>query len=156
MKALFLVLLVTVSTNSQAFKSALVDKESVKCLAEAVYFEARGEPIRRYIVDVVFNRVKSKYFPNDICAVVYQPYQFSFTITEKTNVMSNKKSKERAYRTASLMYDDWLSGDYVDATNGALYYYNPDKVLQTPDWVSPEFYLFTSANHRFYSWHKNS
>jgi spore germination cell wall hydrolase CwlJ-like protein len=45
-----------------------------KCLAEAVYFEARNQKLRGQIAvaQVVMNRVFSPFYPNDVCAVVYQ------------------------------------------------------------------------------------
>src|SRR5690606_17407057 len=45
-----------------------------KCLAEAVYFEARSEPYRGQIAvaQVVMNRVFSPFYPNEVCGVVYQ------------------------------------------------------------------------------------
>ena len=46
----------------------------VKCLATAIYFEARGEPERGQIAvaQVVLNRLKNPAYPNTICGVVYQ------------------------------------------------------------------------------------
>ena len=45
-----------------------------KCLADAIYFEARGEPFKgqQAVAQVVMNRVFSGYYPNDVCGVVYQ------------------------------------------------------------------------------------
>ena len=45
-----------------------------KCLAEAVYFESRGEAKRGQIAvaQVVMNRVFSGFYPNNVCGVVYQ------------------------------------------------------------------------------------
>ena len=45
-----------------------------RCLADAVYFEARAEPVRGQmaVAQVVINRVFSGYYPNNICGVVYQ------------------------------------------------------------------------------------
>ncbi len=45
-----------------------------KCLADAVYYEARGEPVRGQIAvaQVVMNRVFSGYYPGTVCGVVYQ------------------------------------------------------------------------------------
>jgi len=50
------------------------------CLANAVYFEARGEPIEGQlaVAEVVLNRTRSGRYPGTICAVVTQPWQFSF------------------------------------------------------------------------------
>jgi spore germination cell wall hydrolase CwlJ-like protein len=56
-----------------------------RCLATAIYFEARGEPERGQIAvaQVILNRVRSPVFPQTICGVVYQGQmrkgcQFSF------------------------------------------------------------------------------
>jgi spore germination cell wall hydrolase CwlJ-like protein len=51
-----------------------------ECLANAVYFEARGEPLagQLAVAEVVLNRAKSGRYPPDVCAVVKQPWQFSF------------------------------------------------------------------------------
>lgn len=48
------------------------------CLAVAVYTEGRGEPIEgQYaIAEVVINRVADPRYPDDACAVVYEPGQF--------------------------------------------------------------------------------
>ena len=45
-----------------------------KCLAEAVYFEARGEAIKGQaaVAQVVLNRVRNPAYPKTICGVVYQ------------------------------------------------------------------------------------
>jgi spore germination cell wall hydrolase CwlJ-like protein len=50
------------------------------CLASAIYFEARGEPIEGQlaVAEVVLNRTRSGRYPATICAVVRQPAQFSF------------------------------------------------------------------------------
>ena len=50
------------------------------CLASAIYFEARGEPIEGQlaVAEVVLNRTRSGRYPTTICAVVRQPAQFSF------------------------------------------------------------------------------
>jgi hypothetical protein len=51
-----------------------------ECLANAVYFEARSEPIEGQlaVAEVVMNRAASGRYPTDLCAVITQPAQFSF------------------------------------------------------------------------------
>jgi spore germination cell wall hydrolase CwlJ-like protein len=63
-----------------AYAATEVPDEEQDCLANAVYFEARGEPIdgQLAVADVVLNRVASKKYPDTICEVVTQPWQFSF------------------------------------------------------------------------------
>jgi hypothetical protein len=50
------------------------------CLANAVYFEARGEPIQGQlaVAEVVLNRAASGKYPASLCGVVKQKAQFSF------------------------------------------------------------------------------
>lgn len=45
-----------------------------RCLAEAIYFEARSEPPagQAAVAQVVLNRVKSGLYPDSVCGVVYQ------------------------------------------------------------------------------------
>jgi hypothetical protein len=52
----------------------------MKCLAQAVYFESRGEPIEGQlaVAEVVINRAKSDLYPDSYCDVIKQPAQFSF------------------------------------------------------------------------------
>ncbi len=54
--------------------------EDMRCLAQAVYFESRGEPLagQLAVARVVINRAESELFPDDYCSVVTQRAQFSF------------------------------------------------------------------------------
>ena len=66
--------------RTPAEKLGLTAKARVKaekCLAEAIYFESRGEPKRGQmaVAQVVMNRVFSGFYPNNICGVVYQNVQ---------------------------------------------------------------------------------
>lgn len=51
-----------------------------ECLARAVYFESKGEPLagQLTVAEVIINRSQSRRFPSTICGVVRQPSQFSF------------------------------------------------------------------------------
>ncbi|HYD37772.1 MAG TPA: cell wall hydrolase [Allosphingosinicella sp.] len=55
------------------------DREQ-ECLANAVYFEARSEPIEGQlaVAEVVMNRAASGRYPTDLCKVITQKAQFSF------------------------------------------------------------------------------
>src|SRR5436305_42680 len=79
-----------------------------KCLANAVYFEARSEPVRGQIAvaQVVMNRAFSGYYPNDVCGVVYQnahrhlACQFTFACDGIPDIVNDEESWERAKRIA--------------------------------------------------------
>jgi N-acetylmuramoyl-L-alanine amidase len=55
------------------------DREA-ECLAVAVYFESKGEPLlgQLGVAETVINRTRSGRFPSSICGVVLQKSQFSF------------------------------------------------------------------------------
>ena len=60
-------------------RSAALD-DQLECLAGAIYFEARGEPLagQLAVAEVVVNRAASGRFPASYCGVVMQKSQFSF------------------------------------------------------------------------------
>jgi hypothetical protein len=68
-----------------------------RCLANAVYFESRSEPVRGQmaVAQVVINRVFSGFYPNDVCSVVYQnashhlACQFTFACDGKRKGSTN-------------------------------------------------------------------
>ncbi len=51
------------------------------CLALAIYYEARNQPLegQHAVAEVILNRVDSKHYPDNVCDVVWQHKQFSFT-----------------------------------------------------------------------------
>src|ERR1700694_3234257 len=105
-----------------------------KCLANAVYFEARGENVRGQIAvaQVVMNRVFSGYYPNDVCGVVYQnahrhlACQFTFACDGIPDVVNDEESWERAKRIARETLDGklWLA-DVAKATHYHASYVRP-------------------------------
>lgn len=54
--------------------------DELRCLAGAVYFEARGEALdgQLAVAQVIINRSEDARFPRTYCGVVAQPGQFSF------------------------------------------------------------------------------
>lgn len=73
-------------------------EDEARCLAEGMYFEARGESVRGQLAvgRVIMNRVASDAYPNTICGVVYQNddkpnrCQFSFACDGKADVITEK------------------------------------------------------------------
>ncbi len=65
-------------THAMAQAAPADDQEN--CLATAVYFEAKGEPLdgQLAVAKVIMNRAKSGRFADTVCGVVMQHGQFSF------------------------------------------------------------------------------
>ncbi|HEX8308119.1 MAG TPA: cell wall hydrolase [Allosphingosinicella sp.] len=63
-----------------AYAGTQATDREMECLANAVYFEARSEPIEGQlaVAEVVLNRSSSGRYPTDLCAVITQKAQFSF------------------------------------------------------------------------------
>jgi spore germination cell wall hydrolase CwlJ-like protein len=89
-------------------------KTEMKCLAEAIYFEARGEPEqgRIAVAQVVLNRLKNPAYPSTICGVVYQNKnkrhrcQFSFACDGIRDRITNKSAWVEAQALAKRVLDD--------------------------------------------------
>ncbi len=88
-----------------------------RCLAVAIYFEARGEPQRGQVAvaQVILNRVRSPLFPETICGVVYQGQrrkgcQFSFTCDGHTDNPRDNAQWELAQRLSKeiMAGEQWL------------------------------------------------
>ena len=113
--------------RDQPRETARVDPESQRCLALAMYWEARGEGRQGMtaVGSVVLNRVDDARFPNTACGVVYQggetpPCQFSWWCDGKSD-----KPVHRALWDSSLtLAADMLKDRPRDPTHGALFFHN--------------------------------
>lgn len=99
-----------------------------RCLAEAVYFEARGEPEQGQaaVAQVVLNRAKSGLYPANICGVVYQNRhrymgcQFSFACEGKSLRITDDASWQTATRIAQAVVE---GRTYLADVGGATHYH---------------------------------
>jgi len=90
----------------------------MQCLAQAVYFESRGEPLsgQLAVAQVVINRANSPLFPDDYCSVVTQRAQFSFVrggTIPQPNASSNAWQRARAI--ARIAHRDLWESEAGDA-----------------------------------------
>jgi spore germination cell wall hydrolase CwlJ-like protein len=123
-----------------------------KCLANAIYFEARGEPVRGQIAvaQVVMNRVFSGYYPGDVCGVVYQDAhrrlacQFTFACDRHRDRIDELEAWVRAREIARETLDGrlWLA-DVGKATHYHAYWVHPR-------WVREMHRLDRIGVHTFY------
>lgn len=70
-----------VEKTAKKGKADILSEEDVADIAKVVVAEAEGETAlgKRYVADVIFNRVESKDFPDNIHDVVFQKNQFCTT-----------------------------------------------------------------------------
>jgi spore germination cell wall hydrolase CwlJ-like protein len=88
-----------------------IDPRQHACLAQAIYYEARGEaqPGQVAVAEVVMNRVRSPHYPNTICGVVYEGShrvtgcQFTFTCDGSLGHRPRGRAWDRAQRVATAV-----------------------------------------------------
>ena len=124
-----------------------------RCLAEAVYFEARSEVEegRAAVAQVVLNRVKSGVYPDSVCKVVYQnrhrklACQFSFACEGKSLRITEPEAWKAAVRIARDVYEGRI---YLEEI-GASTHYHADYVQ--PDWAKKLKKMDVIGRHIFYA-----
>jgi spore germination cell wall hydrolase CwlJ-like protein len=114
--------------------------KEMRCLALNIYFEARGEAAdgQLAVAMVTINRMKNRYFPSSVCAVVWQKRQFSWTHDGKSDRPTDARAWKLAKRIAQVAYQRYSTltartREALDITKGALHYYAP--TLAAPYWA---------------------
>jgi len=122
-----------------------------RCLAEALYFEARGEPVKGIfaVAEVILNRVDSTRYPDSICGVVEQgtgrkyQCQFTFTCDGHPDRVREPRAWAKVGKVARLMLD----GAPRSLTYGATHYHTR---AVSPKWSRVYARTITIGVHHFY------
>src|SRR5262249_48884078 len=133
--------------------SATADSE-IKCLATAIYFEARGESVRgqEAVAQVILNRVKKPAYPKTICGVVYQNAgsyhhcQFSFACDGTSDAIAEKAAWRQALAVARRVVkggDDSIVAEIGDSIS----YHN---TAVSPQWAGRMQRVDRIGHHIFY------
>ncbi len=125
----------------------------MRCLAEAIYFEARSEPEagQAAVAQVVLNRVRSGIYPTTVCGVVYQdrqrPFacQFSFACEGK----SLRVDEAGPWATATRIAEGVVKGAIADAKYASAINYHAAYVR--PFWAPTLKKLDRIGLHVFYA-----
>jgi hypothetical protein len=141
---------------NQPHYAALIDPgkrdAEMRCLAEAIYFEARSEPElgQAAVAQVVMNRVASRLYPNSICGVVYQnrhrhlACQFTFACEGRSLRIREPAPWRRAQRIAQ----ETVSGTSFIESVGLATHYHADYV--NPRWARALLRRDKIGRHIFY------
>ena len=125
--------------------------EQWECLAEALYFEARGETIRGMFAvgEVILNRVDSDAYPDTLCGVINQgtgrryACQFTYTCDGNPEVISEPRAWERVGKVAAILLD----GAPRALTGGATHYHTK---AVSPSWAKRFPRTAAIGSHYFY------
>lgn len=125
--------------------------EQWRCLAEALYFEARGESVSGQFAvgEVILNRVDSANYPGTLCGVINQgtgrkfACQFSYTCDGKSTAVHDQSSWQRAGKIARVLLD----GTPRDLTDGATHFHTR---AVNPSWSRRFTQTAEIGAHMFY------
>ena len=106
----------------EAYTAAATSDAEQDCLATAVYFEAKGEPLRGQlaVAQVILNRIHSGRFPSSVCGVVKQRGQFSFV---RRGHLPTAPRASAAWRTAVAIARKALDGTSERPAANALFFH---------------------------------
>ena len=122
-----------------------------ECLAEALYFEARGETIRGMFAvgEVILNRVDSASYPDTLCGVINQgtgrkyACQFTYTCDGNPETIHEPRSWERVGKVAAIL----IKGAPRALTGGATHYHTK---AVNPSWAQRFPRTASIGSHYFY------
>lgn len=141
-------LFVLAACGSKSVPEITQSTKSQACLAEALYFEARGtgETGRRAVGEVILNRAADPRFPSTICEVVDERNngvcQFSYRCNPSLTY-NEPEALARANTTAQTL----LTSRGGDITNGALFFH---AASMAPGWFGTLNRLGTFGGNIFY------
>ncbi len=120
--------------------------DELQCLAGAVYFESRGEPLagQLAVAKVVINRSDDSRWPSSYCGVVYQRAQFSFV---KNGRMPRIKTGSSAWKRAQAVARIAHRGLWESSADEAVYFHA--KYVK-PRWSHRKVAVATIDTHVFY------
>lgn len=127
--------------------------QDVTCLAQNIWFEARGSSVKDQlaVAHVVLNRVASDHYPDEICKVIWQPKQFSWTHDGLSDRVRFANERDRAiWKRVVQISMDAMSGELADPTRGATHYH-ADYVH--PDWADSMRQIMQIDDHIYYRAH---
>ncbi len=128
-----------------------LNQRELGCLAQAIYYEARGESYRGQVAvaEVVMNRVASAHYPNSVCGVVYQGHersngcQFTFTCDGSLDARPHGRGWDRAQNIAAQV----MLG-YTRQVTGRATHYHTNAV--DPVWNASLVETTRVGDHIFY------
>ena len=119
-------------------------EDDMRCLASAVYYEAKGESLagQLAVARVIINRARSGRFASSLCGVVRQPSQFSFV---HGGTIPQPKTHGVHWEKAVAISQIALKDGWTTPAEGALFFHAR---RVSPGWGKPR--LAAIDNHIFY------
>jgi spore germination cell wall hydrolase CwlJ-like protein len=126
-------------------------QKDVECLTRNIYYEAGFESdVGKYAVGhVTMNRLRTGYWGQSVCKVIYSPSQFSWTLLKKL-----PKPDPVTYEHCRLIAEAVLSGYGVQGLDRSLFYHA--EYIRMPNWADINHRVTQIGQHIFYNRAKGS
>jgi spore germination cell wall hydrolase CwlJ-like protein len=123
-------------------------EDDLECLAMNIYHEARNESIKgqKAVAWVTINRVNDDRYPDEICEVVWQHKQFSWTMDGLDDVPKNRDAWNKSLRIAKLVIKEY-ENRVKDPTEGAIMFHAH---YVNPYWATEYAMVGNIDSHIFY------
>lgn len=128
------------------------------CLAQAIYYEARGESREGQlaVANVIINRALSSRYPSSICGVVYQnadkgrfKCQFTFACDGRSDVVRERAAWNRSVKLAEAAFYEYQQGDRPGVLPNSALFYHTTSVA--PKWSRTFNRVAAIGSHIFYA-----
>lgn len=113
-----------------------VDPEELECLQKNVYFEAGNQSRRgkEAVALVTLNRIRANHYPDNVCDVVYQRKQFSWTFLKKNhNPKLNNVLEKKQWEVSGEVAMAALRGEVENFLGNSTHYH---ATYVNPSWAS--------------------
>lgn len=116
-----------IKASKVSVETAKYTREELLCLSKNIFFEARGADVEEMIrvANVTLNRVKSNKYSSNVCSVVYESHQFSWTL-ERPNlqrIISKSSIEHKAWEDSIRIATAQLNNELPDLTQGSIFYH---------------------------------
>lgn len=140
----------------------MIASTALMCLALNVYHESRDQSTvgQIAVAQVTMNRVYSNRYPKDVCSVVVEKSQFSWTTDKlivkrkgkrsigfkikEAGLPKDKPAWKKAVKISKLVYKKQV----IDYSKGALFYHTKQV---SPSWKDDKYLVADLGSHLFYS-----
>ena len=130
----------------------------IRCLADNIYHESRGENVRGQlaVANVTINRAKSSRFPQTVCGVVHQRSsrgcQFSWVCAGRVANRESMTYRIILMMAASVYRERVMFGRADHVTYGATFFHNRSV---SPPWIEVFRKTTSIGGHDFYAYRPN-
>ena len=108
--------------------------KDIDCMTRNIFHESRSETEVEWkaITDVAFNRMMSDKYPDEICRVIMQDSQFSWTLMKESELIRREQKEPKRYYAIREQISEWVmqwhTGHYnaADKTKNAMHYHKKD------------------------------